>query len=85
MESAFQEQRQEYVKREAGLRKINQELRKEIGQKLKLAHDADQALLANSSRHPQEMRKLEKALDILRAESMQHERNYKCEQTRAEV
>lgn len=85
MEVAFQEQRQEYVKREAALQKINEELREEIGQKSKLAQDADELLFANSSRHPEEVRKLEKALDILRAESMQHERNFQCEQTRAEV
>jgi len=85
MEVAFQEQRQEYVKREAALQKINEELREEIGLKSKLAQDADKVLLANSSRHPEEIRKLEKGLDILRAESMQHERNFQCEQTRAEV
>ena len=85
MEIAFQEQRQEYVKREAALQKINKELRKEIGQKSKLAQDADQVLLANSSRYPEEIHQLEKALDILRTESMQHERNFQCEQTRAEV
>lgn len=84
MEAAFERQRIQYEQREVVLRRENKELKHELNYGTRLQYKAEQVLMSKELQ-PNKSWEIERALDILKGESKQNEKNFKKEQKRVQV